>query len=134
LKPGKNLLLAFGNMVQDCLRAADRLEEEGISLAVVNARFARPLDRELILSYAQSDRLIITAEEGVTAGGFGSAVRELLDEEACDGIRFMQIGLPVEIYPVGKVEQIKRMYRLDVEGLIDRIKAFWAKGEKTGGS
>ena len=122
LKDGKDLILAFGNMVESCLKAAEALEQEGISLSVVNARFASPLDEEMILSYAQPGRMIITAEEGVTAGGFGSAVRELLDREKRFGVRFKQIGLPVEIYPVGKVGHIKKMYRLDTEGLIDQIR------------
>jgi len=130
LKPGKDLLLAFGNMVHDCLHAAERLEKEGISLAVANARFAQPLDRDLILSYAKSGGTVITAEEGVTAGGFGSAVRELLDSEGKENVRFFQTGLPVEIYPVGKVEQIKRMYGLDEDGLVKKLRNFYGRGDE----
>jgi len=67
----------------------------------------------------------VTAEEAVLAGGFGSAVREFLDREKKFDLRFKRIGLPVEIYPVGKVDQIKRMYDLDTEGLIKQIKEFY---------
>jgi 1-deoxy-D-xylulose-5-phosphate synthase len=125
LKDGEHLLLAFGNMVLPALEAAEQLEKEGISLAVVNARFVKPLDEELILRYARPGRFVFTAEEGVIEGGFGSAVREFLDGQNLFDLRFKRIGLPVEIYPVGKVEQIKASYRLDVPGLIDRIREFY---------
>jgi len=125
LKDGQDLLLAFGSMVYPALKAAKTLEREGISLAVVNARFAKPLDKEAILQYARPGGVIVTAEEAVLDGGFGSAVRELLDREKKFDLRFKRIGLPVEIYPVGKVDQIKRMYELDTEGLIKQIKEFY---------
>jgi 1-deoxy-D-xylulose-5-phosphate synthase len=125
LKEGKHLLIAFGSMVYPALEAARRLDKEGISMAVVNARFAKPLDEKMILSFAQRKRIIITAEEAVTAGGFGSAVRELLDREKKFNIRFKRIGLPLDIYPVGKTEQIKKKYLLDEEGLFQQIKDFY---------
>ena len=125
LKKGTDLFLAFGSMVAPALEAARRLEREGISLAVVNARFASPLDEELILEYAGRGRTIITAEEGVTAGGFGSAVREFLDRKRKFAVKFKVIGLPVEVYPVGTSEQIKAIYRLDEKGLEAQIREFY---------
>jgi 1-deoxy-D-xylulose-5-phosphate synthase len=131
VKQGKDLLLAFGSMVNPCLEAANRLEEEGIHLAVVNARFAKPLDEALILDFARSGSVIITAEEAVKTGGFGSMVRALLDEHEMHDIRFKNIGIPIEIYPLGKSEQIKKIYGLDVEGLANGIRNFYrAKREK----
>ena len=127
LKEGKDLLIAFGSMVYPALKAARRLEEEGISLAVVNARFAKPLDEEMILRFAKDGRMIVTAEEGVIDGGFGSAVRELLDREKRFDIRFKRIGLPLEVYAVGKTEQIKEKYLLDEDGLFRQIKDFYKK-------
>lgn len=131
LKEGKNLLIAFGSMVYPALSASQRLEQEGISFAVVNARFAKPLDEQAILRFAQPGRIIVTAEEGVTAGGFGSAVRELLDREKMFDIKFMSIGLPLEIYPLGKAEQIKSFFHMDEEGLFKKIKEFVEKENKT---
>jgi len=125
LKDGKDLFIALGSMVYPALEAARRLEKEGINLAVVNARFAKPLDEEVILRFAKKGSAIVTAEEGVTAGGFGSAVRELLDREKKFDIRFKSIGLPLEIYPLGKVEQIKKQYLLDEEGLFKQIRDFY---------
>jgi 1-deoxy-D-xylulose-5-phosphate synthase len=117
LKEGTNLLLALGSMVYPALKAAEILEKKGISLAVVNARFAKPLDEEMILRFAHKGNAIITAEEGVLAGGFGSAVRELLDREKKFDVRFKSIGIPLEVYPVGKADQIKREFGLDADGL-----------------
>ncbi len=125
LKEGKDLLLAFGSMVNPALKTAKKLEKEGISLAVVNARFAKPLDEEMILRFARKGRTIITVEEGVTAGGFGSAVRELLDRKKKYSVRFKSIGIPLEIYPLGKTDLIKKKYLLDEKGLFLQIKEFY---------
>jgi 1-deoxy-D-xylulose-5-phosphate synthase len=129
LKEGKNLLLALGSMVYPALKAAERLEKEGISLAVVNARFAKPLDEEAILRLAHKGSVIITVEEGVLAGGFGSAVRELLDREKRFDVRFRSIGLPLEVYPVGKSDQIKQKLGLDTDGLTAQIRDFFQQVE-----
>ena len=132
LKEGRDLFFALGSMVAPALEAARELENEGISLAVVDARFVKPLDEEAVLRWAGPGRVIVTAEEGVVAGGFGSAVRELLDREKRFDVRFLAVGLPLEIYPCGKPEQIKAMYGLDVPGLIKRIREFYkeVKGQK----
>jgi len=127
LKEGKNLLLAYGSMVYPALEAAAELEKEGLSLAVINARFARPLDEEAIFPYADKGKAVITVEEGVVSGGFGSAVRELLDRERRFDVRFLTIGLPPEVYPLGKAEQIRRIYGLDAAGLAGRIRRFFGE-------
>lgn len=128
LKEGSaDLLFAFGNMVYAALEAANKLKIEGLDLAVVNARFAKPLDEEMILRYAQPGCRIITVEEGIINGGFGSAVREVLDKNMKFDIRFKSIGLPLSIYPAGKVEQIKARFKLDAEGLAEQIKEFIAR-------
>ncbi len=129
LKEGKDMLIALGSMVYPCMEAARRLEKEGISLAVVNARFAKPLDEELILGFARTGGAIITAEEAVDTGGFGSMVRDLLDRHEKFDIRFKSIGIPLEIYPIGKTEQIKKMFKLDEEGLVEQIKQFYVQGK-----
>jgi len=125
LKEGRDLLLAFGSMVYPALAAAKELEEDGIRLAVVDAKFAKPLDEEMILRFAKPGTTIITAEEGVVAGGFGSAVREFLDTQRKFDVRFKAIGIPLEIYPMGKAQQIKKLLRLDREGLVSQIREFY---------
>ena len=127
LKEGRDLFLALGSMVAPALEAAIRLEEEGISLAVVNARFAHPIDEALMLERARDGGTVLTVEEGIVSGGFGSAVRTLLDREKRFDVRFKAMGLPVDIFPVGRSETIKSRYGLDVDGLVANIRAFYGK-------
>ncbi len=122
VKDGRDLLFAFGNMVAPALEAAQALEKDGISLAVVNARFVKPLDRDMILRFAQPGGTVVTLEEGIVDGGAGSAVRELLDREGRFGIRFKALGLPLGAYPLGKADEIRAMVGLDVPGLIKQVK------------
>ncbi|MFB0566389.1 MAG: 1-deoxy-D-xylulose-5-phosphate synthase [Candidatus Aminicenantaceae bacterium] len=124
LKEGENLLLALGSMAYPALEAAQKLEAEGKSFAVVNARFVKPLDEKMILRFAHTGRTIITLEEGVLVGGFGSSVREQLDKNGLFSVKFRSIGLPLEIYPLGKADQIKRKYLLDGEGIYQQIQDF----------
>ena len=85
LREGSAIMIwALGGMVADALRLADRLAaEEGLSVGVVNARFVKPLDRALLLSHAACIPLLVTLEDHVLAGGFGSAVLEALQDADC---------------------------------------------------
>ena len=86
-------IIAIGNTVYPALDAASRLRDEGVSTAVMNARFVKPLDRDLIIDIARKVKGIVTVEEHVLEGGFGSAVLELLSEEDIK-IKVKRIGLP----------------------------------------
>jgi len=134
VKDGRDLLLAFGNMVAPALEAAKALEKDGISLSVVNARFVKPLDKEMILRFARPGGTIVTVEEGILAGGAGSAVRELLDREGLFDIRFKAIGLPLEAYPLGKADEIRVLVGLDVPGLIKQVKDLYRIPVCSGGN
>lgn len=127
LKEGRDLIIAYGNMVYPALEVARKLEAKGISLAVVNARFARPLDEKLIVGLAKEARVIFTLEEGVLDGGFGSAVRELLDKKEIYHPKFKSFGLPSEIYPLGKPEEIRKLLGLDPDSLVETISDFYSK-------
>ncbi len=127
LKTGQDLLVAYGNMVAIGLEVASRLEKEGISLAVVNARFARPLDEILLPELARRARLVVTLEEGVVEGGFGSALREMLDRHQVYGPAFKSFGLPTNIYPLGKPEEIRKVLGLDADTLTVAIRDFYRK-------
>src|SRR6266853_1766700 len=81
LREGRDLLfVGFGPIVARALEAASTLEAEGWSVGVINARYARPLDRQLILDQARGKRLVVTFEESVVTGGFGTGVLELVEE------------------------------------------------------
>jgi 1-deoxy-D-xylulose-5-phosphate synthase len=135
LKEGDDLVLAYGSPVYAALEAAKRVEAEtvsaararGLRLAVVDAMFAKPLDEDLILAYARAGRSILTVEEGVLAGGFGSAVRELLDRHELYGVRVKCLGLPIDVFPVGKMTQLRKRYGLDVDGLAAQFRAFFVR-------
>jgi 1-deoxy-D-xylulose-5-phosphate synthase len=95
LRPGSNLMIwALGPMVAEALKIAEKLAvEEGLSCGVVNARFVKPLDRTLLLSQAACLPLLVTMEDHVLAGGFGSAVLEALQEADCP-VAVERIGWP----------------------------------------
>ena len=95
LRSGEDLcLVALGSMVRPASDAAQELAREGIGCSVVNARFVKPLDAELIVSEASRTGRVVTVEENAAAGGFGSAVLELLQAHGVDGVATRVVGLP----------------------------------------
>jgi 1-deoxy-D-xylulose-5-phosphate synthase len=129
LRDGRDILfIGFGPIVMRALEAASTLEADGWSLGVINARFAKPLDRQLILDAARGKRLVVTFEESVVSGGFGSAVLELLEEArladaAYRDVAVKVIGIPGDRFvDHGSVADLRRMLRLDVPGLTDQVR------------
>jgi 1-deoxy-D-xylulose-5-phosphate synthase len=122
VKDGRDLLFAVGHMVAPAVKAARELEKDGLSFAVVNARFVKPLDRDMILRFAGPGRTIATLEEGIVDGGAGEAVRELLDREGRFDIRFRSLGLATGDYPLGKSDEIRSLVGLDVPSIVLKIK------------
>lgn len=122
LKEGNALtIIAIGNMVYPSLKAANILSQKGIDVAVVNARFIKPMDRELITKLASKTNQIVTVEENVLQGGFGSAVMELLEEEGIDNICLKRIGIPDEFVEHGSPEILREKYGLNAEGIVGTI-------------
>jgi 1-deoxy-D-xylulose-5-phosphate synthase len=129
LQDGEDVLIVgFGPIVMRGVEAAAALAEEGWTSAVVNARFAAPLDRELIVRAAAGKRLIVTLEESVTAGGFGSAVLEALSAAGLDApelraIPTLVIGVPAgRFVDHGSVGDLRRLLRLDADGIAAQIR------------
>ncbi len=118
------VIVAIGNMVCPSIEAAKKLAEEGISVAVVNARFVKPLDKEMITSYARKTGRLITAEEHALLGGFGSAVLECLDINGVYGIKTHRIGLPDTYIEHGTQAVLRQKYGLDAEGIYASVKKF----------
>ncbi|MFI5261932.1 MAG: transketolase C-terminal domain-containing protein, partial [Candidatus Limnocylindrales bacterium] len=128
LREGRDLLIVgFGPIVMHAVMAADRLEAAGWSVGVINARYAKPLDARLILEHAQGRQLVVTVEESVVTGGFGSAVLEALAEAgltdaALRALPIKVIGLPAERFVEhGSVGDLRRLLRLDVDGLHEQL-------------
>jgi 1-deoxy-D-xylulose-5-phosphate synthase len=129
LREGRDVLfVAFGPIVQRALEAADALEAEGWSVEVINARFAKPLDRQLILDQARGRKLLVTFEESVVSGGFGSAVLEAVEEARLTDPAFRDlavriVGIPGDRFvDHGSVADLRRMLRLDAPGLADQVR------------
>jgi 1-deoxy-D-xylulose-5-phosphate synthase len=119
LEAGKDLLiLAIGSTVKPALEAAQHLRDQGVSPAVVNARFVKPLDRELILTLGQETRRVVTVEENALQGGFGSAVLELLAEEGLSGIRLKRLGIPDRFIEHGNPEVLRQLFGITADGIL----------------
>jgi len=118
------VIIAIGNMVCPSIEAAKKLAEEGIAVAVVNARFVKPLDTEMIIAFAKKTGRVITVEEHVLEGGFGSAVLECLDTNSVSGIKTHRIGLPDAYIEHGAQAVLRKKYGLDAEGIYASVKEF----------
>jgi 1-deoxy-D-xylulose-5-phosphate synthase len=111
-------IIALGPMVARALQASDILQASGVSAAVVNPRFIKPLDRKLILSFAERTGKLVIVEEGILAGGFGSAVLELLADEGLTGVQVARLGIPDEFVEHGTREELLSDYGLTSEGIV----------------
>jgi 1-deoxy-D-xylulose-5-phosphate synthase len=120
-------IVAIGVTVWPAMKAAERLAQEGISAAVVNARFAKPLDSELILKTAKNVRCLVTVEEGCKMGGFGSAVLETLSDAGLM-LRTKVIGLPDWYIEQGPQDLLRERYGLTADGIYNSVKALFGAG------
>ncbi len=121
LQQGSDItLLALGNMNGYAAKVSAILAEKGISCAHVNARFTCPLDTECILQQAAGTRLIVTMEDHVIAGGFGSAVMEFLNEQNCT-TPVLRLGWPNEFIEHGREDQLRAKHGLTPEAMAETI-------------
>jgi 1-deoxy-D-xylulose-5-phosphate synthase len=125
LRDGADMVfMAAGNTVLPALKAAERLAASGIHAAVVNARFIKPLDTELILSMAARIPRIITVEEHALQGGFGSAVMECLNDAGRSSMMLKRIGIPDFFIEQGSLDRLRAAYGLDEDGICKTALAF----------
>ena len=129
LREGEDILfVGFGPIVMRAVEVADELAKDGWSIGVVNARFAKPLDRQLILDQARGKGLVVTFEESVVSGGFGSAVLEVIEEARLTDAALRDtsvriLGIPADRFvDHGAVVDLRRMLRLDPAGLADQVR------------
>ncbi|HMF54713.1 MAG TPA: 1-deoxy-D-xylulose-5-phosphate synthase [Pyrinomonadaceae bacterium] len=120
---GDIAIVAYGSMVHPALKASELLAQDGIETTVVNARFVKPLDSSLLLALGETKRLIVTVEEAYLAGGFGSAVMELLEENGLqDHLRLVRMGVPDRVVTHGDPKLLLAKYGLDADGIYTRVK------------
>ena len=129
-------LLGYGYGVQVALQAARLLGEHDLSVTVADGRFAKPLDTELVRRLAREHELVVTVEENVLAGGFGSAVLEHLEDAFTDPgsrARVMRIGLPDRYVTHGKPALLRGEVGLTGESVADRVLAATRSAEPIAG-
>ena len=119
LREGKDIaIIALGAMVDPALLCADMLKKDGIEACVINARFVKPLDKELLLGLADKFKYLVTIEDGILDAGFGSAVLEVVNRPV------LRLGLPCEFIEHGRRNQLLEKYGLDAPGIYRSIKAY----------
>ena len=124
------LVLAIGSTVYPSLEAAKILGREGITVTVVNTRFVVPLDRAQIVSLANRHEALITVEENIVAGGFGSAVLELLYSDGCFPLKIRCIGIPAQFVEHGPQDILRKKYHLSPEGIAQEVSILLKNGKR----
>jgi len=121
---GDLCIIAIGSTVIPALQASESLRQKGIAASVVNARFVKPLDAELILSVARRTGRIVTVEENALQGGFGSAVLELLFDNGLQDVKVKRLGIPDRYIEQGSQAQLRKDLCIDAEGIAAAAEAF----------
>ena len=123
VRSGRNVVLVgYGTMVNPALDAAEQLAAVGIQATVVNARFVKPLDERLIVKLAGEHQLMVTIEEAYLAGGFGSAVMELLEKKGLlEEMVVVRMGVPDEIVSHGDPRSLLAAYGLSADGIVAKV-------------
>jgi len=122
LRPGKDVaILGIGHTVLPALEAAQDLAPLGIDAAVVNARFVKPLDKDLLRDVLTRVPNIITVEDHVIAGGFGAAILEFLAEEGIGNVRVRRLGVPDRFIPHGTQDELRKLCGFDREAITQTV-------------
>jgi 1-deoxy-D-xylulose-5-phosphate synthase len=116
------VLVAFGSLLPTCVKAAEKLRQENIELGVINARFAKPIDRPTLLRAVEQLPLVVTVEEGTLLGGFGSALLEAANEAGLDTRNVVRLGLPDQFVEHGERGELLADLGLDVDGLCRTVR------------
>lgn len=131
LRPGKSVaILAIGQAVLPALAAAEDLAPLGIDAAVVNARFVKPLDKELLRGVLRNVSYVITVEDHAISGGFGSAVLEFFAEEGITGVHLRCLGVPDRFIPHGTQDELRKLCGFDRESITQAALQLMRLGRK----
>ena len=117
-------IIAIGSTVYPAVQAAETLRQKGFSVGVVNARFVKPLDAELIMSVAGKTGRLMTVEENALQGGFGSALLELLHDNGLQNVKIRRLGIPDRYIEQGSQAQLRKDVGIDAEGIAAAAELF----------
>jgi 1-deoxy-D-xylulose-5-phosphate synthase len=124
------VLVAYGTLFPTCVKAAELLRQDGIEVGVINARFAKPLDRTTLLRAVEQLPLVVTVEEGTLEGGFGSAVLEAANAAGLDTRNILRLGLPDQFIDHGERAELLAELSLDAAGIARTVRKHLAGGER----
>jgi 1-deoxy-D-xylulose-5-phosphate synthase len=116
------MLVAYGSLFPTCVKAAELLRQDGLSIGVINARFVKPLDRQTLLRAVEDVPLVVTLEEGTLEGGFGSALLEAANAAGLDTRHVIRLGLPDRFVEHGERAELLAELGLDVDGICRTVR------------
>ena len=132
LREGQDVvIIAIGSTVYPALRAAEKLSDAGIRAAVINSRFLKPLDGGLLCDWAKRTGRVLTVEENVLQGGFGSAVLELFQERGLGSVQVRRLGIPDTFLEHGPQALLREKYGIDENGIMNGVRKMF-EGEWSG--
>ena len=120
-------LIAVGSMVKVAVEVREKLKEQGYGCSLINARFVKPVDRDMVVAAAKDHRLIVTMEENVASGGLGEKIRDVLEdayagkERRMEAPELLTVAIPDEYVEHGNVDVLKAEVGIDAEHIIERI-------------
>ena len=121
------VLIPIGTTFSACMKAAKKLQDEGINPTVINARYVKPLDTELILKHIKRVKKAVTIEENVLMGGFGSAILEQLEAHKIFNAHVTRIGIPDKFVEHGDQPHLRKKYGLDEHSIVKKVKELLGK-------
>lgn len=114
-------IIAYGSLFPTCVRAAEALRKEGVEIGVINARFAKPIDRQTLLRAVEQLPLVVTVEEGTLEGGFGSALLEAANAAGLDTRHIVRLGIPDRFIEHAERSELLADLGLDVKGIVGTV-------------
>lgn len=124
LKEGTDLsIIAIGKMVARAMKLADKLEKEGIQAEVINARFLKPIDKETMKKSIEKTKNVVTIEDGTVINGLATAIEEIILEEKLENVTIQKYAYPDEFIKHGGVEELEKIYGLDEEEILEKIRS-----------
>ena len=123
LQKGKDLsIIAIGKMVAKAMKIAKKLESNGTSVEVINARFLKPLDEKTVIESIKKTKNVITIEDGTSIDGLGTAIKELIVDNKLDGIEMREFSYPDKYIQHGSVQELEDLYGVSEEKILDKLK------------